>query len=375
MLSACVVFVVGVLAVAGDLASQDAQVMEVQSGAQIALMQKGTSLRASPKLSPEGSSNISAHPTPDLNQLEKQAVTSTAGVWDALENFTLEDLQNATFVPPANLSLELQTTKPGCGVLWYYHIGKCAGSSAFAWLYQLQAVGAVKQVFNLMGGRGQVNWEAFRDNQLEPLISNMAGRVVAVHHHHNGPGLYGMENYFSRLSSRLENQGCKLVRFTLLRKPVPRLISHVNFAMQLIYKDQPGEAIDKQKHDNYFRFALSNPNFPDNQFDNYQVRYTLNNFYGKYPMPFASSDPAAVNAAIRILDSFEVLGLVENLDESVVRVRQLLGLPNLPFPRTNVRKPKFSQHDDENLPADVHRLIDARTELEKKLYENYARKR
>jgi len=221
----------------------------------------------------------------------------------------------------------------------------------------------------------EVDFNSF-DRQLMQSIDTNPGSVVAVHHHHNGPGLYGMVDYFTPLKEKLNARGCSLVQWTLLREPEARLISHVNFVMQMLGV----QTTDQASHDQFFRKTLSASDATKgddqfvNQYDNHQVRYVLNNYgrTARFPMPFGGPHDAALNAAVHILDGFAVVGTVEKVDESIAKLTQLLGLPALPFPRTNVRRAEFQSHDKMPLPQDVWLLLQERTAFEKKLWARYA---
>lgn len=394
---------------------------EVCATGQAALIQKATSIRSSVRVLPKTSSIASVDsrtsllqfadimpPSDGLQKLVEAEVAkqlahltgqkrkanvkakkilaqyrpSNEKVWDNLEDMSLKDVQQATFEAPTELkeaaAQSQAPSKPVCGVLWFYHIGKCAGTSGYSWLRQMKELGGLQEVLDLSAtpSRWGVDFEGF-DKSLYQSIDRNAGKVIAVHHHHNAPGLYGwMQEYFERLQGNLNAKGCKLVRWTLLRKPEPRLISHVNFVMQL----KGLQNLDKAAHDNFFRstLAASDATKGDdqfvNQYDNHEIRYLLNNFgrTGLFPMHFGGPHEDALKAAFQILDKFEVVGTTEKVDDSVAKVRQLLGLPALPFPTTNVRKAQYHAHDAQPLPDDVQLLVQERTAYEKKLWDRYA---
>mmetsp|Transcript_75913 Transcript_75913/g.144397 ORF Transcript_75913/g.144397 Transcript_75913/m.144397 type:complete len:378 (-) Transcript_75913:67-1200(-) len=290
----------------------------------------------------------------------------------------LQYLKKATLAPlkDGKLDLTSQHVAPVCGVLWFYHIGKCAGTSILQWFRELKEKDAVQIVFDVQSDMVDVNFTEFNNEYLQPLVHNMTGKLVAVHHHHRGPGLYGLDPYFSDLKKQLNSQGCSLIRWTLLREPVSRLKSAVNFELQLHHRSIQS----KVAYDQAFREYLLESGVTDfeNRRDNAQVRYTLNNFgidaESKFSMPFGSSNEAALDAATRILDSFEVVGTVEEVDKSIKNVTKLLELPDVPLPTDNARRKQYQKYDDLPLPDDIQRLIEKRTRLEAKLYERFASK-
>jgi len=373
------------LSVAGEMTSQHTHHAQVLPSGQ-ALMQIATFIRATVTESVNVSVDLDqsrtgtlagpAGSTPsEAQDQHSHSPDRTIGVWDKLENMTLEDLQRARFVAPTDgkMTLYAERAAPVCGVLWFYHIGKCAGSSAYAWLRQLKEIGGIQEVLSLSATpfRWEVDRPAF-EAELQKSLESMEGKLVAVHHHHNGPGLYSMGGYFSDLQQRLNKQGCSLVRWTLLREPKPRLISHVNFVMQMYGKQTP----DQAAYAHFLRTTLAATNSDNgfnNQYDNHQVRYVLNNFATNetFPMPFGAPNDAALATAMQILDGFEVVGIVEKVNDSISQLTKLLNLPAVPFPRSNVRSQKFQGHDKLPLPNDVDQLIEERIKLERKLYARY----
>jgi len=271
------------------------------------------------------------------------------------------------------LSGESLTQRP-CGILWHYHIGKCAGTSILAWLIEMKKIGLLHDVFELVDYNQPVNFDSFHQQHLQPFISNPAGRLVAIHHHHGGPGLYGMQPYFQEVQSKLHAQGCSLVRFTLVREPMSKLASMMNYAMRW---HPASQSEDPAEHHKFAREIL----MADVDFDNPQVRYTLNNWREvpqRFPMEIGDVNESALNAAIQMLDSFEVVGLVEQLHVSIAEVKKLLGLHSAQgVPRENTKENPFVNGsgygiDGAKLPADVVALMHERVVLDNRLHTRYA---
>lgn len=125
------------------------------------------------------------------------------------------------------------------------------------------------------------------------------------------------------------------------------------------------------EHNDYLRSALSTKVF----FDNYMVRFTLNGFGPPqvYPMPFGDVDDAAVETTARVLDSFDVVGTAERLNETIFWVSWLFRLPLDAVPEhVNARNQTDMEYDNEPLPSDVEDLIIERTKYDMKLYQRYA---
>lgn len=294
-----------------------------------------------------------------------------------LESWKNKSVAALNSVDREKLSLPRQSAT-GCGVLWYYHLSKCAGTSILRWLLQLRAEGAIQEVLDYTGFKKLWSLHDFNAKRLQPLVSKIDGKIVAVHQHHNTPGLWGMDKFFSDLQTELRRQGCSLVRLTVLREPSSRLISHVNYDIQLLHSQGKynwnSEADEKASYEQYLRMALeqNGPTDMNKQFDNSEVRYLLNNwgFHSHpFPMPFGSPDDAPLESVMDVLSRFEEVGITEQVEKSLDRVAALLGLPHVPLGTDNAAK----KHDAELAP-DIRELLEKRTRLDRKLYQYYVSK-
>ena len=50
-----------------------------------------------------------------------------------------------------------------------------------------------------------MNYTGYYAQNIEPIIASPQGKLVAVHHHHRGPALYGFHAHFDVMQARLEN--------------------------------------------------------------------------------------------------------------------------------------------------------------------------
>mmetsp|Transcript_2881 Transcript_2881/g.5342 ORF Transcript_2881/g.5342 Transcript_2881/m.5342 type:complete len:350 (-) Transcript_2881:41-1090(-) len=280
-----------------------------------------------------------------------------------------------------------KSAAPACGILWFYHVPKTGGMSVRQWLLETKALGAIQDVLELKVEKpyedDYINFTAFQEQQIQPALHNIKGKLVAVHHHHKGPGLYGMEHYFSDLKKQLSSQGCSLTRFTVLREPVSLLMSALRYDSQLRNGNSSLKSGNNEtKHNRSLRqncrWHLKSGDQESIRRDNAEVRYILNNFgSGDFPMPFGGSKDAALKAAIQILDSFEVVGLTEELDLSIRNLVQVLRLPVFAeIPHMNERGHWYQVQEDEiqEFPDDLRDLIKRRSKYDVQMYERFASK-
>jgi hypothetical protein len=134
--------------------------------------------------------------------------------------------------------------------------------------------------------------------------------------------------------------GQRLTWYTVLRQPVARLLSH--FTHEVAHRDQPNDL---------YRWMQDTPR------SNFQVR-----------MLAGEED---LSAAIEVLNSMAVVGLLEHLPASLVMVREALGWPGLEvvFPG-KVNASSSHLREQTRLAAEQHMDdILAANELDLKLYE------
>jgi hypothetical protein len=216
-----------------------------------------------------------------------------------------------------------------CGILWFYHVPKCAGTAIGLWLEDMRAAGYFDAVLPLMSLDHVVNYTGYYAQNIEPIIASPQGKLVAVHHHHRGPALYGFDEQFDAMQAKLESVGCRLFRVTFLRQPIAREIS----ALYFNYRN----GVEKRKgpKEKFFKAVLSEVALAD--YHNGQVRYILNNKMNEYGLePFKFDDEyisdkvwsQALHEANSILSKFDIVGSSEQLSDGLGEVAELIGQPN-----------------------------------------------
>eukprot|EP00927_Polykrikos_kofoidii_P044691 TRINITY_DN3858_c0_g1_i2.p1 TRINITY_DN3858_c0_g1~~TRINITY_DN3858_c0_g1_i2.p1 ORF type:complete len:370 (+),score=55.16 TRINITY_DN3858_c0_g1_i2:57-1166(+) len=249
-----------------------------------------------------------------------------------------------------------------CGVIHDFHIPKTGGSSLLCWFVRLYEEGLIDEVFSLYSKTRPVDLQRFEEDVLESVLAHPTGRLVALHNHHRGFGLFGHHHMTKRFQQRLRAAGCGFFQITSLRAPTDRLRSSLFYQSR---KELPSAS--KEEVRQYMVNMLTS----NKAFDNYLVRYTLNNHKDMeetYPLPLGKVKGKAVEAALALLANFDAVWILEDGDTVVHRFARRLGLSasgnDIPIPKVDV---------DENadlsvLTPEISELIKRRTLTDNVLY-------
>jgi len=278
-----------------------------------------------------------------------------------------------------------------CGVVWFFHIPKCGGETVNWWLFRMKEQQEIDDVLLLHSMDEKMDYAAFEKEKLEPILQAPKGKLVAVHHHDRGPGLFNFNGTFSAMKTRLQAQGCDLYRMTFLREPRGLLKSTLVFfdsaEHQPKYEWVAPEPVRNIK-DPLLRFKVGLET--DAIYDNLMVRYILNNRCendgpnprcdgAEYPLEIGHVDSKALAEAWKILSTFEFVGFTEQMEAGAYTVSQELGFRNVVLvEKRNVygvdqanMKAATSQRDFEALLSseEIIPLVESRTAMDKELYE------
>ena len=133
-----------------------------------------------------------------------------------------------------------------CGVILYAHINKCAGGTVVDWFRkhaQVFYVGrAVHRNQLRKNKQKEPTWRLFGNIQYKPEWGKMIAQVDTflanvssktgwrvLHVHHFSPGLSLIQSYIEKWEKAVEAKGCIFYKTTVLRDPLDRFISNVNF--------------------------------------------------------------------------------------------------------------------------------------------------
>lgn len=125
-----------------------------------------------------------------------------------------------------------------CGVYYFYHIGKCGGTSISSWMEELAKSNPndfeyVNWWWQLDEWTGKFDWRVGLSKVEEQIRSGMlqtnSKHWLLLHHHHGAPGLRYMMLQFQEWKKMLNNQGCDLILTTVLRDPYSRVFSLIHY--------------------------------------------------------------------------------------------------------------------------------------------------
>ena len=152
-----------------------------------------------------------------------------------------------------------------CGLLWFTHIPKTGGSSVRMWLEE----GAKEHgwdfhdsLFLQYNGHEDIpifKWKTANDwSNISHQLQGESPRVI-MHHHDGMPGLSNEElrAFLNETRHALQAKGCELTMATVLRSPVARFVSDVNFH-RLSYGDNETRAYSQTQQNAQLRYLLLN---------------------------------------------------------------------------------------------------------------------
>jgi hypothetical protein len=129
---------------------------------------------------------------------------------------------------------------PQCGVYYFYHVGKCGGTSVQSWMSRLQQANPrnIIEYFDWWHLENlDYNWRQELNHMEDVICSGKIAvgdkRWLSVHHHHGSPGLRSMMPRLRAWKTTLQSQGCDLVLTTVLREPFSRARSVVQYKEDL----------------------------------------------------------------------------------------------------------------------------------------------
>ena len=137
---------------------------------------------------------------------------------------------------PSGKSYSTKFQNNKCGLILFLHINKCGGGTFKKWLkkhttvlFQFQDTPRIKSLKQLGHGR----WRSW--NRHIPVANDFVVKIKphtgwkAFHIHNAFPGLYYLQENVRNWKATVEDNGCIFHQTTILRDPLDRFVSNVNF--------------------------------------------------------------------------------------------------------------------------------------------------
>lgn len=131
-----------------------------------------------------------------------------------------------------------------CGVLWFLHIPKTGGDTTKEYLKRL-TMSSPWSMMDLykwpictpaLHSTNMSEWEGSTDWRRKALTElNKPKPRLVIHQHHCSPGFADLLPELKKLNATLRAKGCRLHLSTILRDPIERIVSWINF-----YKSKMG---------------------------------------------------------------------------------------------------------------------------------------
>lgn len=214
-----------------------------------------------------------------------------------------------------------------CGVFYFYHVGKCGGTSVNSWMKQTNQENSQSTKYYNWWRQNTKPADFDWHHDLEEMDRVISSKTLSssqnstnwmmVHHHHGSPGLRFMMPHLEEWKHDLQAQGCDLILTTVLREPMSRARSVVQYIN-----------LPRQKFFSYFE---------NNRFQS-QTAYLIFNRGGKERISGLSSKflpdgkrnlrttQTEVDEAVSYLEKFNVVGQTSELDDFIAKAKALTGL-------------------------------------------------
>jgi len=261
---------------------------------------------------------------------------------------TTADVSNTTKPNSLPVALPSKTKHPGapeCGVLFFVHVAKCAGSSIIVWINRVLHMNIKDEVelyhfdyFSSLSEGKLVNvslkitddsifetydknptvylsWQnrvKYIDNWVDGMNADKGWLIV--HQHAFAPGMkYAFKNYIPKFKRNVESKGCKFILATMLRKPEARMLSHLKYF--IIDQDDSTDYIMKYGANWILRYLVYG-----------ECDYTFDppHCVGKGQPLVKFSD---VKEGIEIMKHFDIIGTIEEFPAWQKKFAEMINIP------------------------------------------------
>lgn len=221
-----------------------------------------------------------------------------------------------------------ESTRMHCGVFWFLHVPKTAGTTLSAFLKERAKIHgwSYANMWKLSLNESErappmseIHWKRWNtSDQWQRNVLRELKRPrphVIIHDHHQFPGLgnqYIQDEVIKPMAAELAEKGCELRFATSLREPISHTMSRVR-----------NEFATEGIHDRFMNFSKSNANS--------MAKYVVYNFQTQWPanMRMYTLQPDVDEELLResseLLSMFDLVGRSEEFEEFFKHVRMTLG--------------------------------------------------
>jgi hypothetical protein len=230
---------------------------------------------------------------------------------------------------PESMTREKQPSQ--CGLYYFYHVGKCGGTSVRNWMIRLQQANPlnITSDFDFWHYENEdYDWRQ-QLNDMEDVVYSGKLAVgdkswLSVHHHHGAPGLRFMMPRLRAWKTTLQSQGCDLILTTVLREPLSRARSIVHYKKNFQRKDfepffESGKNNREEGVVNYLLFNKDLKVVPS--------AYSSEYFKGGPRQDILSTE--AIDEVVDYLKEFDIVGQTNELDSFIALSEKATGWSEL----------------------------------------------
>ena len=248
--------------------------------------------------------------------------------------------KNPAIVTKVHAKTENQ--RHGCGVILFAHIHKCAGGTVRAWFKkhaplldmmtnskeEMKEIKEAKKIKGIM--QYDPKWEKAIP-QVDSFLADVPDKTgwKVLHLHSLFPGLYLSREYIEKWKKSVEAKGCIFYKTTVLRDPLARFVSHVNF------RNIPSTMVDTfmEGSKNWLiRFLLFG--ICGNKGEDLTCRFQVSGNVTSSP----NLNERLTAEMKMILNDFDLIGFSDNLEDYFETIRNITGWKDGPNQDKRIHK-------------------------------------
>ena len=226
-----------------------------------------------------------------------------------------------------------------CGVILFFHIPKTGGGSVLKWLNEhttvLNTYSMIRR--DKKYSMNNKNYETLWKNVIlvaNQFLSDMSPTKgwKAIHLHHLFPGMYYNQDIVGNWRTIVESKGCVLHKTTILRDPLDRFVSAVNYLRTPLNQVDYKMNIQRNQLSRYILFGTcwQQDNDIKCHYTSTKDRPYLNHSY--------------VLETTKIINKFDSIGFLDKYDEYLEIIRKVTGWKEDNTRQTKKKKVHQSQN-------------------------------